>query len=238
MAKKTTTTGHKNDKAEETRLRKMSADFNRLSGDTISKLCSATHDAMKTLQGDGSAIDAVTNSELYCELFTVSAMACNHYIHREKAKHEYAKMEWMELLKELYLRLQMYHHYGECKGRELPGIAWHMEPTGVFAITLKDCAVNMEYDVEDERCPDDVRCRLFAVALNLPLQEREDPESKESHLCGEFDEFVTFTCQFKESGECRDVYPSHYTFTQAMRNILAGFDMIGKMQNEEVRGKR
>lgn len=232
MEKKTTTTGHKNEKAEEMRLRKMSADFNRLSGDTISKLCSATHDAMKTLQGDGSAIDAVENSELYCELFTVSAMACNHYIHREKAKREYAKMEMPDLLKELYVRMQMYHHYGACKSRDITGIVWSMEPTGVFVVRLQECAVNMEQPFQEETW--DRPARLFAIGLNLTLLESEDPEDCGSHLAGEYDEFVTFTCEVRDPGtgesECRDIYPSpNHCKEEAIRSILAGFDMIGEM---------
>ena len=222
-----------NKRNEENETVQKSHDYLRLSRQTLDNLSSALYYATNELKGDGSISDAMCNSPLYGELLQTEMMASLVSMARMKAELKYDKMEWMELLKELYLQLQMFYKYGYVDNGDLKGIAWHMEPNGVFCLTLKDCAINMEYDVEEEHCPDDVRCRLFAVALNLPLLEREDPESEESHLCGEFDEFVTFTCQFKESGECRDVYPSHYTFTQAMRNILGSLDLISEMNNEK-----
>ena len=33
--------------------------------------------------------------------------------------------------------------------------------------------------------------------------------------------------------EIRDVYPSHYTFTEAMRNILGSLDIISERNNKE-----
>lgn len=221
-----------NKKNEEAQANSQSKDFNRLSGEAIGKLCDATHDAMKELQGDNSVSDAVCNSELYCSLFPLSVMACNHYFKREKAKLSYLKMEMGELLKELYLRMQMYYNYGECKGRDLPGIAWHMEPTGVFAITLRDCAVNMEQPFKEESW--DRPARLFAIGLNLTLLESEDPEDEGSHLAGEYDEFVTFTCEVRDPGtgesECRDIYPSpNHCNEEAIRSILGSLDLISKM---------
>ena len=206
-------------------------DLYRLSIETVKNLSQALSKATKEVQGDQTTSAMVASSQLYCDMMPLQVTIGNLWLWREKHSDKYRKMEWMELLKELYLRLQMLYNYGECKGRELPGIAWHMEPTGVFAITLKDCTINMEYDVRDE--PTDMLCHLFCISLNLPLLEREDPEDPESHLAGEYDEFVTFTCEFDNLKEIRDVYPSHYTFTEAMRNILGSLDIISERNNKE-----
>lgn len=215
----------------------MLKDFNRLSFETISKLSNAANDAMKQLQGDGSISDAFA-SELYRTLFPICTMASDRWFNRDKAKQPYQKMTMHELLKELYLRLQMFYHYCQCKGRECPGIECHMEPTGVFAITLNACAVNMESSFEDWQGGDKKESgTLFCISLNLPLLENENPEDPESSLVGEYDEFMTFACDFKDSDgnhECRDVYPSEtYSNEEALRNILGALDMISKMNNEK-----
>ena len=202
-------------------------DLYRLSIETIKKLSWALSEATKEVQGERTISDAVTDCPLYGEMLPLQLSVSNLWLWREKHNDKYRKMEWMELLKELYLRMQMLYKYGYIDNGNLTGIAWSIDKDGVFCLNLGDCMVNMEYDVMDEG-PENVLCRLFAIGLNMPLLEREDPEDPESHLAGEYDEFVTFTCEFDELGEYRDVYPSHYTFNEAMRNILGSLDIISE----------
>lgn len=202
-------------------------DLYRMSIETVKNLSCALNDAIKDVQRDRTTEKMVMSSELYGDMLPLQLSVSNLWIWREKFNDKYIRMELPELLKELYLRLQMLFYYGECKGRELHGIAWSMEPNGVFCLTLRDCMVNMEHTFK-EVCPDR-EGRLFAVGLNLPLLEREDPESQDSHLCGEYDEFVSFCCEFKTSKgtEIKDVYPDkNYTNEQSIRNILGGLDLI------------
>ena len=206
-------------------------DLYRLSIGTIKKLSSALSDATKEVQGERTMSEAVTDCPLYGEMLPMELSIGNMLLFRAKHIDKYRKMEWMELLKELYLRMQNFYKYGYVDNGNLPGIAWSIDKNGVFCLTLRDCMVNMEYDVKDENFPDDEPCRLFAIGLNMPLLEREDPEDPESHLAGEYDEFVTFTCEFDELGEYRDVYPSHYTFTEAMRNILGSLDILSARED-------
>ena len=222
----------KKQKTKERETKNMSADFNRLSFDAISNLSTAMYDVMKQLEAGGDACDAIMKSELYCALWPLSVMSCNHYIKRVKAKAQYEGMNMQDLLKQLYLRMQTYFHYGECKGRELPGIACHMEQSGVFAIDLRGCAINMECEIQDGLKEE--KGKLFCIGLNLPLLEEEDPENPESRLVDEYDKFVSFCCDFGEGGGCRDVYPSPtYSNEQAICNILAGMDLISEMNNEQ-----
>ena len=205
----------------------------RMSIETVRDLSQALSKATAEIQGERTRGVTVADSELYCDMLPMQLTIGNLWLWREKFNDKYARMEMPELLKELYLRLQMLYHYGECKGRELQGVAWSMEPNGVFCLTLRDCMVNMEHTFK-EVCPDR-EGRLFAVGLNLPLLEREDPESQDSHLCGEYDEFVSFCCEFKDSKgtEIKDVYPdNNYTNEKAIRNILGGLDLISEREKE------
>ena len=210
-------------------------DLYRMSIETVKNLSCALNDAIKDVQRDRTTEKMVMSSELYGDMLPLQLSVSNLWIWREKFNDKYIRMEMPELLKELYLRLQMLYHYGECKGSELQGIAWSMEPNGVFCLTLRDCLVNMEHTFK-EVCPDR-EGRLFAVGLNLPLLEREDPESQDSHLCGEYDEFVSFCCEFKTSKgtEIKDVYPDkNYTNEQAIRNILGSLDLISDREKENI----
>ena len=207
-------------------------DMYRLSIETVKDLSQALCAATGEVRRDRTTSEAVAGCPLYCDMLPLQVSVGNLWLWREKHNDKYGRMEMMELLKELYLRLQMLYNYGACKGRALPGIAWQMVETGMFAVTLKDCAVNMEHTFQEE-CKDR-KGLLFAVGLNLPLLESEDPEDQESHLCGEYDEFVTFATEFKGYGEVKDVYPSaNYTNEQAVRNILGSLDLISEMNNEK-----
>lgn len=207
-------------------------DQRRLSIETLTALNHAAIDAMKEIQGDRTTAEAACDSELYCDLMQVSLLGHNRWLDYERKKQQYYKMELHDLLKALYQRMQMYYHYQECKGRELTGITCRMEQSGVFALVLGECALNLEHTFEDD-LHDNSEGRLFCIGLNLPLLETEDPENPESHLSGEYDEFLSFCCEFDDDKECRDVYPSEYSHEAAIRSILAQLDQIGELANEQ-----
>lgn len=207
-------------------------DQRRLSIETLTALNLAAIAAMKEIQGDRTTAEVVGDSELYCELMQMSLLGYNRWLDYERKKQQYRDMKMNDLLKELYQRMQMYHHYQECKGRELTGITCRMEQNGVFALVLGECALNLELTFEDD-LHDNSEGRLFCIGLNLPLLETEDPENPESHLSGEYDEFLSFCCEFDADKEYRDVYPSEYSHERAIRSILAQLDQIGELANEQ-----
>lgn len=211
-------------------------DQRRLSIETLTALNRAAHDAMKEIQGDRTTAEVVGDSELYCDLMQMSLLGYNRWLDYERKKQQYRDMKMNDLLRELYQRMQMYHHYQECKGRELPGITCRMEQNGVFALVLGECALNLEHTFEDpdaEHYDHQREGRLFCIGLNLPLLETEDPENPESHLSGEYDEFLSFCCEFDADKEFRDVYPCEYSHELAIRSILAQLDQIAGMANEQ-----
>ena len=215
-------------------------DQRRLSIETLTALNRAAYDAMKEIQGDRTTAQVVSESELYCDLMQMSLLGYNRWLDYERKKQQYRDMNLHDLLKELYLRMQMFHHYQECKGRELPGITARMEQNGVFALMLGECAVNLEHrfiDPHAEHYDHQREGTLFCIGLNLSLLESEDPEDPESHLSDEYDEFLTFCCEFDgDDGdkECRDVYPCEYSHEEVIRSILAQLDQIGEMNNENI----
>ena len=213
-------------------------DQRRLSIETLTALNSAAFDAMKEIRGDRTTAEAVGDSELYCDLMQISLLGHNRWLDYERKKQQYRDMDKDALLKELYQRMQMYHHYQECKGRELPGIQCRMEQNGVFALVLGECALNLEHTFEDpdaEHYYHQREGRLFCIGLNIPLLDSEDPEDPQSHLYGEYDEFLSFCCEFTDGDdrECRDVYPSEYSHDAAIRSILAQLDQIGELAGKE-----
>ncbi len=211
-------------------------DQRRLSIETLTALNHAAIDAMKEIQGDRTTGEAISDSELYCELMQISLLGYNRWLDCERKKQQYRDMKMDDLLKALYQRMQMYYHYQECKGRELPGITCRMEQNGVFALVLGECALNLEHTFEDpdaEHYDHQREGRLFYIGLNLPLLETEDPENPESHLSGEYDEFLSFCCEFDADKEFRDVYPCEYSHELVIRSILAQLDQIGELAGEE-----
>lgn len=207
-------------------------DQRRLSIETLTALNHAAIDAMKEIRGDRTTAEAACDSELYCDLMQMSLLGHNRWLDYERKKQQYRDMNIHDLLRELYQRMQMYYHYQECKGRELPGIQCRMEQNGVFALVLGECALNLEHTFEDD-LHDNSEGRLFCIGLNLPLLETEDPENPESHLSGEYDEFLSFCCEFDADKEFRDVYPSEYSHEAAIRSILAQLDQIAELTNEQ-----
>ena len=214
-------------------------DVNRMTMETLSKLNTAAYHAMKEVQGDRTLSDVVLQSDLYGDLWKVSCVGHDRFVATERRKMEYRNHSLHDLLKELYQRMKMFHHYAVAKGAELPGIKWHIESNGFFAIDLRDCALNMEHSFEDPHAEHHDRQkegRLFCIGLNLPLLDSEDPESEDSHLWDEYDEFLTFCCEFPDDKECRDIYPCEYSHERAIRDTLAQLDVI-KSMNEQNQNK-
>lgn len=208
-------------------------DFYRLSYETNKRLMFVVNDAMNELKGDAEFSDAVKN-ELFVHLLPLQLMAGKQEARIFQRRLKYGKMKLHELLRELYLRMHTYYHYGACHGRELPGISWSMESNGMFTIALKDCAVNLEHSVKT----DDGEGRLFCIGLNLPLLETEDPENPDSDMYDEYDEFLNFCCEFKDDDgniECKDVYfmDVYWHHEDVLRDVLAGLDLISDIANEE-----
>lgn len=211
-------------------------DQRRLSIETLTALNHAAIDAMKEIQGDRTTGETVSDSELYCDLMQMSLLGYNRWLDYVLKKQQYRDMKMNDLLRELYQRMQMYYHYQECKGRELTGITCRMEQSGVFALVLGECAINLEHTFEDpdaEHYDHQREGRLFCIGLNLPLLETEDPENPESHLSGEYDEFLSFCCEFDADKEFRDVYPCENSHEAAIRSILAQLDQIGELAGKQ-----
>lgn len=59
------------------------------------------------------------------------------------------------------------------------------------------------------------------------------PESEDSHLWDEYDEFLTFCCEFPDDKECRDIYPCEYSHEVAIRDTLAQLDVISNMNENK-----
>lgn len=211
-------------------------DMRRLSIETLKALNCAAHNAMNEIQGDRTPGQAVSDSELYCDLFQMSLLGYNRWLDYERKKQQYRKMKLHDLLKELYQRMQMYYHWQEAEGREIPGIQCRMDQNGVFALVLGECALNLEHTFIDpgaDLYDHQRKGKLFCIGLNLPLLENEDPENPDSHLSDEYDEFLNFCCDFYDGKEYRDVYPCEYSHEEVIRSILAQLDQIGELASEQ-----
>lgn len=211
-------------------------DLYRLSIETVKNLSQALSKATKEVQGDQTMSEMMASSQLYCDILPLHVTIGSLWMWRGKHNDKYRKMEWMELLKELYLRMQNFYKYGYVDNGNLTGIAWSIDKNGVFCLELRDCMVNMEHPFQEERL--DKLATLFAIGLNMPLLESEDPEVEGSHLYGEYDEFVSFCCEERDpmtdKVEVRDIYPTDNNINeQAIRNILGSLDIISERNNKE-----
>ena len=79
-------------------------DQRRLSIETLTALNRAAHDAMKEIQGDRTTAEAVSDSELYCDLMQISLLGYNRWLDYERKKQQYRDMKMDDLLKALYQR--------------------------------------------------------------------------------------------------------------------------------------
>lgn len=220
-------------------------DVSRLTVETCRALANAFCAAEKELHGDKELADIITESEMFCGFFSLNTVLTNRLLSTAKARLPYHKMKYGELLKELYQRMQTYHHYGACHGRELPGISWK-EENERFVLRLGKCALNMEHSILDEKnlkrdslmdCTKETgeyRARLFAIGY--------DPDADcESGARADYDEALNFCAEFKDEDgnvECRDVQlvnVSHHS--DLLCDILAQLDMIGEIANKNINNK-
>ena len=74
-------------------------DQRRLSIETLTALNRAAHDAMKEIQGDRTTAEAVSDSELYCDLMQISLLGYNRWLDYERKKQQYRDMKMDDLLK-------------------------------------------------------------------------------------------------------------------------------------------
>ena len=220
------------------RLSNRRRDINRLTKETNYQLFDALTKAMKEIQGDRETGQAICDSGLYCDMWDMQAATFARVVKHDRKLQQYQRMEMGDLLKELYLRMQMLHHYGACHGRPLPGIAW-TEEDGRFVINLRDCAVNMEHSICDEqRLPGWNRSisELSGTLHSIEYDPGIDCESGE--LEGHYEEALNFLCELNihepDNTEHRDViiYHRSWQHREVLRDTLASLDMIADMANE------
>lgn len=207
-------------------------DINRLSWETLRELHFAAFHAMSEMQRE-LTLENMLQSEVYGELWMITNLGRDRWYKTQKKQIGY-KNKRNNLLKELYGRMNMFYHYAVVKGCELPGIKWFIQDDGMFYVVLGACALNLVHSFEDPHADahDKQRDgRLIGIGLNVPLLEREDPESETSHLYGEYDEFLKFGVWFDIDKECRDIYPSEDSHEIAILDTLAQLDVIADMTN-------
>ena len=212
-------------------------DFNRLTIEANNKLLDAVCGAMKELQGEQRFADAVVENDLLAQLVPVQIMGGERLLEHDRAKLKYEHMSLNELLAALYNIMQTYHHYGACKGRELKGLCWRIDDHDVFAIILKDCALNMEHSITDEArlnpeyngTIDELEGRLFCIGYD-PDIDCNDPDGE---FYGHYDEPLSFCAEFKDEDdnvECRDVTICNVlNHRELLRDLLAELDVIADM---------
>ncbi len=156
---------------------------------------------------------------------------------RRRARHELKKITYRyvgdmgELTSALYDRMATYYNRACVEGAELPGISWSMESNGVFVVTLKECAINMEHTLVNKEEPELAqRGVVFNVWLDVPdMEDGEDEESFDPD--SDCYKYVGFTCDY--GGEHKDVTfkPTDYDHEHLglVRDVLADFDVIDEM---------
>jgi len=211
-------------------------DFNRLSIETCEALLHALCTATVELQGNDTFADAVEHSGLFSDLVPLQFMLNENVRTRDGLKY-YKVKEMTSLLRLLYQRMQMYHHYGACKGRELPGIKWSEESNGRFVLSLNECAINLTHSIRDERRPNSPEGKVFCIGFDPNI----DCEESTSPLFEHYENALNFCCEFKDENggvECRDItLLDRYPYRKMVRDILAGLDAIADMNNENYKLK-
>lgn len=221
-------------------------DVNRLTVETCRILANAFCAAEKELQGDKKFTDIITESKMFCDCFSLNMVLTNRLLSTAKARQPYHKMKYGELLKELYQRMQTYHHYGACHGRELPGISWK-EENELFVLSLGECVLNMEHSIFDEKTfnrdslmdctkgTGEYIARLFAIGFD------PDVNCESGERAGHYEDALNFCAEFKDEDgnvECRDVQLVNvWHHSNLLRDILAQFDMIDEMANKNINNK-
>lgn len=209
----------------------MISDFDRLSIETNSALNSGVGKAMKEWQGE-ETFEKAFESETFRYLLRLSLLSDRRLMKHERMKLYYEKYSLGELLQSLYERMLMFYDYAACKGRELPGFDWSLEPDGVFAITLGQCTVNMEHSVNFG----DKHGTAFTVWQKAPVLATEDPRSNDCPNKGKFGLYVGFGCEWIDDNgnkEYQDLELSDIdvneidSYKELLRDTLASFDVIG-----------
>lgn len=189
----------------------------------------------ESIRGDKSFEEA-WKDELYRSVFRLMIKSVKRNSDHEIKKAAYSRVGDMgELVQVLYDRMTTYYNRTCVVGAELPGISWSMESNGVFVITLKECAINMEHTLANEDESELAqRGIVFNVWLDVPdMGEDEDEESfsPDRNCC----KYVGFTCDF--GGEYKDVVfkpiDCNHEHLELVRNILADFDVIDEMAGKK-----
>lgn len=232
----------------ETTKTTISQDVNRLTLETTQQVFNALYAASKEIQGERTTGEVISESQTYCDMYVLQNMVSNRLLKFDKARMFYDKLKYNALLKELYLRMQTYHHYGACHGRELPGISWSDYESGGFMLHLGDCALNMEHSILDEHtfqqdCLSsetkehyEYDGHLFAIGYDPDTDCEED----EDGWC-DYGKALNFCAEFRDHDgsikECRDVkIVNVHHHAALLRDLLAQMDVIGDMANEKVSG--
>ena len=220
-------------------------DVNRMTMETLSELSTAVFHAMKEVQGDRTTGEAVCQSEVYCDLYGLSALGFDRFRATELRKTQYRNHTLHDLLKELYQRMKMFHHYAVAKGVDLPGIKW-TEESGIFVIHLRDCALNMEHSLTDEsRLPgwDDSITRLEGRLYAIGYDPDIDPDDPHGDCYQHYEAALNFLCELnihdEDNTEHRDVTLCHHSWwhRDLLRDTLAQLDVIADMGNEQAEKK-
>ena len=216
-------------------------DINRLTKETNSKLFSVLTTAMRQIEGRRTVQDTISDSYFYGKMWSLQTAAFARSVRHGRKLQQYEDMDMQELLQQLYQRMQMMHHYGACKGRELKGIAW-TEEDGLFVVRLGECAINMEHSICDEcRLPgwDRTINELSGTLCAIGYDPDADPEAPDGYCYQHYEEALRFSCVLNtddpENAERRDVilYHSSWQHKELIRDTLATLDMIFDMNNEE-----
>lgn len=203
-------------------------DFNRLTIETAMTLARSANKALKELQGDNT-FEQAFNDRTFRDLLHISLMADHRMMVHERKIIKYESLrDFHKQFAELYRKMLMIYRYVS-KGNEVPGIEWSRDNNNVFAITLSDCAVNMEHYVKD----DDGEGTAYCVWLNVPLLATEDPDNVSSKLHGQYGKFVGFCCDM--GNEHRDLKLDWTYLSQEnlVLDTLAGLDVIADMYLEQ-----
>lgn len=214
------------------------ADLNRISTENCEKASKLLIDICNQIQGNKTFSEVIKDSDLYCDtdklLMATTARAIMH-ARKEMAYDDEHNME--ELLRQLFDRLFFFYHNGAAKGRDLPGIDWTMD-NGTFVVRLSTCAINMEHSVEVTESTGagfsvTKRGKVFNLWLDIPDME-DDPDGVDHGY-----KYVGFSADFiPTDGGCEDVTfatdDQDFKHLALVRSILADFDMIDDMIQEEV----
>ncbi len=216
---------------------------NEVSGvrtEDIDKCMNITTQLYDAIKGNKSFEEA-WNDELFRSVYRLMRESTVRSADHGVKTFAYDKMNMGQLLGKLFDRLSMFYNCGYADGAELPGIAWSMESNGIFAITLKDCAVNMEHSVEipsEDSAYIHDRGMVFNVWLDVPDMEDDDPSDAEGRAYGNGYKYVGFTAQFGygDKAQYKDVTfeptDSIDNHKKLVIDILADFDMIDEMLKE------